>query len=547
MAQVKQHMQYCQPYYAVPSHYHPLEAVHLTANGKTDKRALRSLASGAAAVSETALMKHPEKPKAALVTVEDRSSTSSVTKVGSMDSSSLSSVSVSDEKANIDLEAAVPDKQLGKRHRGLRYRVLIVYRRLFSLMGILNIAAAIALVLTGIKREWLGTLTAMNLLIAVLIRQEFVINALYTITCSVPTSWPLCIRTRCARIFHLGGVHSGAGVSAALWLLANNMSDVICKATDSCSAAGWGNQSIPAQVVSWLLTGLFVAMLVMAYPTMRKKHHDTFERTHRFVGWSMLALFWVQVVLTANDTKAEGVSLGDACLRSPPVWLLVVATLSVASSWFWLRKVRVEPEVLSDHAVRLHFDYTVPVNGSFTRLSRHPLLEWHSFATIPAPEATKDRPAGYSLVVSNAGDWTKSCIQDAPTHLWVRGVPTCGVMRIATLFKRVVVIATGSGIGPLLGHIQSPSCPTQLIWSTPRPEKTFGENLCNTIRSKIPGAVIHDTKELGRPDLVKMGYNMAKGFNAEAVVIIANEKITKKVVYGLETRGVPAYGAIWDS
>jgi hypothetical protein len=33
----------------------------------------------------------------------------------------------------------------------------------------------------------------------------------------------------------------------------------------------------------------------------------------------------------------------------------------------------------------------------------------------------------------------------------------------------------------------------------------------------------------------------------EAVVVISNQKVTKKVVYGLETRGVPAYGAIFDS
>ena len=59
--------------------------------------------------------------------------------------------------------------------------------------------------------------------------------------------------------------------------------------------------------------------------------------------------------------------------------------------------------------------------------------------------------------------------------------------------------------------------------------------------------MIHDTTVLGRPDMVKMSYSVAKDFKAEAVIIIANEKITKQVVYGLEARGVPAYGAIWDS
>lgn len=542
----KTHMKYCQPYYAVPSKFHCLSALPLTANGKIDKKSLRESTSRVEEVEEVII---PEKPKTAVLATVRQSSSSSSTFTHvktSSDVSSSSSFTIFDEKADVDLEAALPDKSWGKKRRGLRHRILIVYRQLFSIVGLLNIAAAIALIFTGLPREWLGNLTAMNLLLAVLIRQEFVINAVYTITCSVPKSFPLWVRARCARIFHLGGVHSAAGVSAALWLLANNLGDAACMATKTCSGA-WGDQSIEARVVSWVLTGLFIVMLTMAYPTMRKKYHDLFERTHRFTGWTMLGLFWVQVILTANDTRPESTSLGQALLKSPPMWLLAVATLSIASSWFWLRKVPVEAEVLSDHAVRLHFDYTVPVNGSFTRLSRKPLVEWHSFATIPAPEPENGRPAGYSLVVSNAGDWTKKTIQDAPTHLWVRGIPTCGVMRIATLFRRIVVIGTGSGIGPLLGHIQNPSCPTQLLWSTKDPEKTFGHELVRSITDKIPGAVIHDTKKQGRPDLVKMGYNMVKGFNAEAVIIIANEKITKKVVYGLETRGVPAYGAIWDS
>lgn len=519
----------------------------MTENGKVDKRALQIIASAVQDSTECEklpihLINSPQ--PAVLEPTKSESSSSSMTQVSTY-SDKLDSTVV-EKDSDFDLEAVLPEKKHRKYARGLRYRGLIVYRRLLSLVGLFNITTAIALVLTGITRQWLGNITAINLATAVLIRQDFVINALYTIACSVPKPWPLFVRARCAKIYHLGGVHSGAAISAGGWLLATNIADIVCMSSGS-SCSNWGHQSVEAKVVSWILAMLFAVMITLAWPTMRKKHHDLFEMTHRFVGWTMLALFWVQVVLTNKDSAPEGVSLGSACLRSPAFWLLAVSTASVASSWLFLRKVPVEAEVLSDHAVRLHFDYTVPVNGSFTRLSRRPLIEWHSFATIPAPEANNNRPKGYSLVVSNAGDWTKSTIRQPPTHIWTRGVPTCGVMRIATLFNRVVLIATGSGIGPVLGHINNLPYDTQLIWSTSRPEQTFGDELCNSIIRQIPDAVIHDTKKLGRPDLVKMGFNLAKSFKAEAVIIIANEKITKKVVYGLETRGVPAYGAIWDS
>lgn len=120
-------------------------------------------------------------------------------------------------------------------------------------------------------------------------------------------------------------------------------------------------------------------------------------------------------------------------------------------------------------------------------------------------------------------------------------------MRIATLFNRLVIIGTGSGIGPLLGFIQRPSCAFRLIWSTRNPEEMFGPDLCAAIRRQDPNAVIHNTSTQGRPDLVAMACREVAQFGAEGVVIISNEKVTRKVVYGLETRGVAAFGAIWDS
>ncbi|RSL84929.1 hypothetical protein CEP52_016292 [Fusarium oligoseptatum] len=506
LPEVQSHLKSRQPYYAMPTKYHFFETLPMTQNGKIDKTALRLTASSP--------VKH--------MSTDDEKDFLCATQFSSFSDSSDATLI---DEHQVDLEKALPEKNQAKYARGIRYRALIIYRRLFSLVGLFNISAAIALILTGISREWLGNITAINLATAVLVRQEFVINALYTITCSVPKSWPLWIRSRCAKIYHLGGVHSGAAVSAGAWLLASNIADIACM-YGSC--VNWGTQSIESKTISWILSALFVAMIAMAWPSMRKRHHDLFEKTHRFAGWTMLALFWAQTVLITRDSAPAGTSLGQACVQSVPFWLLAVATASVASSWLFLRKVPVQAEVLSNHAIRLHFDYTVPVNGSFTRLSYKPLMEWHSFATIPAPEAVNGRPKGYALIVSNAGDWTKSTIQNGPSHIWTRGVPTCGVMRIATLFNRVVLIATGSGIGPVLGHIQNPSCATQLIWSTKQPEETFGKALCETIHDRIPNAVIHDTKKSGRPDLVKMGYNLAKSFQAEAVIIIANEKDHKE-------------------
>jgi len=69
----------------------------------------------------------------------------------------------------------------------------------------------------------------------------------------------------------------------------------------------------------------------------------------------------------------------------------------------------------------------------------------------------------------------------------------------------------------------------------------------NAVLKADPDAIVWNTRTLGRPDMVALTYQLVQQSNAEAVFIISNPKVTKKVVYGMETRGIPAYGAIFDS
>ncbi|PKX90060.1 putative NRPS-like enzyme [Aspergillus novofumigatus IBT 16806] len=524
--EIQAHLKARLPYYAIPTQVHRMDAFPLTPNGKIDKRALAQLCRPQRKSSQCVTEILDEKKHVVL-------------------SSSRETVSTrSDSSESLHKPVPLAEKKNRKVVRGLRYRVFIVYRRLFTLIWMANIAALLCvLFVPKIGPQWISTIAFINLTIAVLVRQDAVINILYTICCSVPKSWPLAIRRRCAKIYHLGGVHSGAAMAATAWFAGSIGYNIYNQVDDARVLAKVSPATLTLSLIVLLL--LF-AMIGFAYPTFRKQRHNTFERIHRFFGWTILGIIWIQTILSIRDQRGAQ-SLGRAVISSPKFWMLLVITASIASSWIFLRKVPVDAEVLSNHAVRLHFDYTMPVNGTFTRLSERPLFEWHSFATVPAPTAVNGRPKGYSLVVSRAGDWTGRQISKPPTHFWVRDIPTCGVMRIATLFNRVVLVGTGSGIGPLLGHIQVPTCPFRLVWSTPNPIDTFGKDVVDAVYAADHGAIVHDTKKQGRPDLVRLTWDAVQEFQAEAVIVISNEKLTKKVVYGMETRGVPAYGAIWDS
>ena len=65
----------------------------------------------------------------------------------------------------------------------------------------------------------------------------------------------------------------------------------------------------------------------------------------------------VQVIFLIKDYKQSGQTLGRAVVEAPPFWLVLILTCSIILPWLRLRKVPVRAEVLSNHCVRLHFDY----------------------------------------------------------------------------------------------------------------------------------------------------------------------------------------------
>lgn len=98
---------------------------------------------------------------------------------------------------------------------------------------------------------------------------------------------------------------------------------------------------------------------------------------------------------------------------------------------------------------------------------------------------------GYSAVVSRAGDWTKEQISNPPEKIWIRGIPCYGVVRVTPLFRRVVMVATGSGIGPIAPVVFAKKIEIQLLWTAPAVRKTFGDKLVDSLLEASPGAAIY--------------------------------------------------------
>ena len=512
----------------------------------------------------------------------------------------------------------IPQKKGFRLYRYLRWNFGSVYKRIFTLAFIGNMSALAVLIAQssfgGSRLTYNGASIAVasNLLLAMLVRNEHVVNAMFVVFGTWPKRLPLFWRHLFAKVYSYGGIHSGCSVAATFWYIAFLV--LLSKGYLSSELSMLQGYIL---LVSYSIIALLVFIIIFAHPALRVRMHNWFEGIHRYMGWSVVILFWAQVLLMVGETSTEThTTYGKALVMSPVFWILVCITLLVIYPWIRLHVRDVEVEKLSPHCVKLNFNYANVQYGQAIRLTDAPLRETHGFAVIPNPVAPKpefvcsrcrsfsESPSdsgetitsgknftsgigsqsqglsntgkkGFSVIVSKAGDWTQKIIDHPPSKLYTRGIPQFGVLRVAGMFEPVLIIATGSGIAPCMSlFVQKPDHPVRIIWSTPDPEKTYGQAVIDTIYKADPHALIIDTKKTGRPDLVRIAYRVwesskwegrreftlgrSSSFResgdrrkplgqCEAAVIISNARVTRKVVYGLESRGVRAYGAIFDS
>lgn len=100
-------------------------------------------------------------------------------------------------------------------------------------------------------------------------------------------------------------MHSGCAISGVVWLLA-----FTAQATKEFVLKGkvkyFGQvqktmrllanfqTSVATVAITYFILVLLVGIVLFAYPRNRSVHHDAFERTHRFLGWSATGLVWCQ-------------------------------------------------------------------------------------------------------------------------------------------------------------------------------------------------------------------------------------------------------------
>lgn len=415
-----------------------------------------------------------------------------------------------------------------------------VYKRLFVVCLALNITF-IVLAITGnfsYAKNRATLFSIANILALTLCRSEAFLRVVFWLAVKIlGRSWvPLFVKTASTSLLQsLGGIHSGCGISSIAWLIYALVQTLSDRANTSPEIIG----------VAIAILALLCLSSLAAFPLVRHLHHNVFERTHRFAGWTALALVWAFVILTISynpRTKSYGDDFGSKLIKQQEFWFTLAITVLIIIPWVTVRRVPVRVSAPSGHASIIKFQGGVKA-GILGRISPSPFSEWHAFGII------SDGKKEHMMLAGAVGDFTKSLVSKPPSHLWVRQVHFAGLPYLVNMYDRVLLVATGSGICVFLSFLLQPCAANVcLVWVAKGIEQNFGKE----IREMVSGhpkekVIVHDTAVLGRPNVSQMSVDAAKAWGAEVVIVTSNPEGSRDVVNACKAAGIAAFGPIWDS
>lgn len=203
--------------------------------------------------------------------------------------------------------------QLGTEFARRFWDFFSLYRLIFAFTILANLAAiTLATPFSSITSSDAATGAAINLCLAVLVRNEHVVNAMFRSVCTLKPSTPLSVRRVGAKVYSYGGFHSGCATAGMLWYLAF---------TDLLSADLSDPHKRSAFAFALFISVLLLAISWSAFPAFRVSYHNTFEAVHRYAGWFSVGLLWAQLgTSVAISCYLYGESASLLLIESPLFW-----------------------------------------------------------------------------------------------------------------------------------------------------------------------------------------------------------------------------------
>ncbi len=380
------------------------------------------------------------------------------------------------------------------------------------------------------------TLSLINFLVVVISRNHYFNNIFFS----------LCASTK-NRFFHylairLGELHR----SSAIWCVILFVVYVVFK-----------DNILPQSfdlIIEIFIVFLLIVLLFSSLSFIRNRFHGYFEYSHRYISYIililLLAYYFIIDIISLHFDKGIFYELD--------FYLILAIVILVIEPWLCLRKIDLIIASVTSRCTVL-IRQGEPRIGTFSRFSIKD-REFHSFA-----DSMWDLDDGRSMAffIAKVGDGTENLYRlcknklahnEGKISLRFRRNRTKGFMSLVPSYSKVMLIATGGGIAPVIPVITLlDNTKIELLWITYDPELEFGHEFFSRLKYKcqqknitlsiLSSKLLKDDRSL----LTKQCVNLSLKSESEAVFIISNHLITIDLLWSFYKNKIRAYGATLDS
>ena len=438
------------------------------------------------------------------------------------------------EKRFDEPQPAEPDRY-GRAKQAL-VRQMSVFPIPSAVATLVNLVLVLSAASTKADKGFIYSSAVANFVVSRLVHQDILVNALYWTISRIPRSiMPIWVRHQCAGVYDRSMFHSTVGIWAYVWL--------VWFAVEHTLGSDQANASHVVQISSWTLFSAYSLLVISAKPLFPRGRQILYI-VHRSIGWAIFALFWCMTLLLAKEPGSAGSYTWLALAKSPAFWMLTLPLVFVVLTWLTLRSIIVSYKSRGDALFQCFPGYIPPL-GTWMHVSDNPWQSWCRVPTIPViqPSSVAMVP-GYSVLACGRSTWGRKCIDETPRRVWVRGFPVYGLMAAACLFEHITLVATGSGIVPMLGFLRRPSTIFRLIWSVGNAAETLGEGVVALVE-QCPQPIMHNTARAGESGLVQLVREEATDFESEAIFMVGNAESVNLVSKGMSSTGISVYSHIY--
>ncbi|KAF8334669.1 uncharacterized protein EI90DRAFT_2892249, partial [Cantharellus anzutake] len=425
---------------------------------------------------------------------------------------------------------------------------------LYRIMFITLLCANLAGTCVTLAHRWKfaqdngATITLCYITAAILVRNELTLRCLYSVLLFFFKRWtPFVFRNAISTfLLNIGGLHSGFAISGTMWLVTATI--------ELFRNAMWTlPRSNAAPWLCVLATGvscIVVAVCVTAHPFIRERHHNFFERVHRFAGWTALGLLWIFIGVADAWSPVHHDFRASRIKTKPDIYIGIALTVIIFLPWTTIRKVPVKSEVLSNSVVLLRFEGYIK-RGLFGRVSRNPFSENHAFGITSKARAYQPPGGEHYMCVVGQGDFTQGLIANPPSYLWTRTMKFTGLPIMTSFYRSGLYVVTGSAIGVALSIFmqRDPKSRWHLLWIASNIMKTYGStvlpDLCQAYENGDDdgctfenSVTLWDTRKRGRPDMLELIETTVRAKNCEVVFVTSNPKGTADIIRGCAERNI---------